>query len=65
MAIDPEVIPPSRDSGNHAVTYVPQWLVYTAIALGVLLTASILKMIFPLLLMGLVVGFIYKQASNI
>ena len=64
MAIDPEVIPSSSDSGNNAVTYVPQWLVYTAIAFGVLITASILKMIFPLLLMGLVVGFIYKQASK-
>ena len=61
MAIDPEVIPPASSAGNNAVNFVPKWAIYTAIGIGVLVVVGILKALLPLILMGLLLGFIWKQ----
>ena len=62
MAIDPEVIPPNSHAGNNAVRQFPKWLLYGGIMIGVLAVVGILKMLLPLILMGLVLGFIWKNA---
>ena len=64
MAIDPDVIPSSSSAGQNAVSFVPKWILFASIGLGVLVVVGILKIIFPLLLMGLVIGFIWKQSGN-
>ena len=64
MSIDPEVIPPSSTDGNTASSLMPKWLIYGAIGLGVLVVIGILKTFLPLILMGLVLSFIWKQANN-
>ncbi len=62
MTIDPEVIPSSSAAGNSAVRFIPKWVVYGIIGVGVLVFVGILKTFLPLILMGLVIGFIWKQA---
>ena len=64
MSIDPEVIPPSSNAGFNAVRSIPRWLVFGAIGFGVLITIGILKAIFPLIVMGLLLGFIWKQVKT-
>ena len=64
MAIDPEIIPSSSSEGNTAVSYIPKWSIYAAIGLLVLFLVGILKALLPLILMGLILGFIWKQAKN-
>ena len=64
MTIDPEIIPPTSSAGKNAVSFTPKWAVYGALLLGVLFFAMILKTILPLILMGLFIGFIWKQASS-
>tara|TARA_B100000029_G_scaffold486234_1_gene540382 strand:+ start:717 stop:911 length:195 start_codon:yes stop_codon:yes gene_type:complete len=64
MTIDPEVIPSSSSAGDHAIRLIPKWLVYGVIALGVLFLVSLLKMLLPIILMTLLLGFIWKQANN-
>ena len=62
MSIDPEVIPPSSSAGYNAARSVPRWAVYGAIGLGVLIVVGILKTFLPLIVMGLILGLIWKQA---
>ncbi len=62
MAIDPEVIPPTSQAGEKAIRQFPKWLVYGGLILGVLIFVGILKMLLPLILMGLILGFIWKSA---
>ena len=64
MAIDPEVIPPSSSSGLNSVRFIPKWAIYSLLGFGVLIVVGILKAILPLLLMSLLLGFIWKQATN-
>ncbi|AAQ00527.1 MULTISPECIES: hypothetical protein [Prochlorococcus] len=64
MAIDPEVIPSSSSAGFNAVRFIPKWAIYSLIGIGVLIVVGILKFIFPLILMSLLIGFIWKQANN-
>ena len=64
MSIDPEVIPPSSHAGFNAVRSIPRWLVYGAIGLGVLIAVGILKALFPLIVMGLLLGFIWQQVKT-
>ena len=64
MAIDPEVIPPSSSAGFHAVRLIPKWVVYSLLGVGVLIIVGILKTILPLILMSLLIGFIWKQATK-
>ena len=64
MSIDPEVIPPSSSAGKNAVSFVPKWAIYGAIGIGVLVVVGILKALLPLILMGLLIGFIWKQART-
>ena len=64
MSIDPEVIPPSSSAGFNSVRSIPRWTVYAASALAVLIVVGILKTLLPLIIMGLVLGFIWKQAKR-
>ena len=64
MSIDPEVIPPSSNAGFNAVRSIPRWLVYGAIGLGVLITVGILKVLFPLIVMGLLLSLIWQQVHT-
>ncbi len=64
MAIEPEVIPPTSSAGNTAVSLVPKWFFYGLVLLGVLIMVGILKTLLPLLVMGLVLGFIWRSANN-
>ena len=64
MAIDPEVIPPSSSAGSNAARSIPGWAVYGAIGVGVLIVVGILKTLLPLIVMGLILGLIWKQATT-
>jgi len=64
MSIDPEVIPPSSSAGYNASRSVPRWAVYGVIGLGVLIVVGILKTLLPLIVMGLILGLIWKQATT-
>jgi len=64
VSIDPEVIPPYSSAGNNALRFIPKWIIYGAIGLGVLVVIGILKTLLPLILMGLLIGFIWKQATQ-
>ncbi len=63
MSIEPEVIPSSSSAGLNAVQSIPRWIVYGAIGLAVLIVVGILKTLLPLIVMGLVLAFIWKQAK--
>ncbi len=64
MAIDPEVIPPSSSEGYDSVRFIPKWAYYCAISLGVFVLIGILKALLPLIVMSLLVGFIWRQATH-
>jgi len=64
MTIDPEVIPPSSSAGSNAVRSIPRFVVYGVIGLGVLIVVGILKTLLPLIIMGLILGLIWKQAKT-
>ncbi len=64
MAIDPEIIPSASPDGNNVVADTPRWAIYGAIGLGVLAFVSIVKVILPVILIGLVLGFIWNQAKD-
>ena len=64
MAIDPEVIPPSSSEGYGSVRFVPKWALYLAISLVVFVLIGILKAFLPLIVMSLLVGFIWRQATK-
>ncbi len=64
MAIGPEVIPPTSSAGNDAVRQFPKWFVYGGLILAVLAVVGILKMLLPLILMGLLLSFIWTKARN-
>ena len=64
MAINPEVIPSSSTAGFNAARLIPKWVVYSFLGVGVLIVVGILKAILPLVLMSLLLGFIWKQATR-
>ena len=64
MSIDPEVIPSPSSATFNAVRFIPRWAIYGAIGLAVLVVVGILKILLPLIVMGLVLGFIWKQAKT-
>ena len=64
MTIEPEVVPPSSSAGLKAVRFIPKWAIFSLLGVGVLIVVSLLKVILPLLLMSLLLGFIWKQASK-
>ena len=64
MAIDPEVVPSTSSAGEHALRHLPKSIVFGIVGIGVLIVVGILKMLLPLILMGLVIGFIWKTSSK-
>ncbi len=64
MAIDPEIIPPNSQAGNNAVRQIPKWIIYGGIMFMVLAVVGILKMLLPLILMGLVLALIWKNSAR-
>ena len=63
MAIDPEVVPPTSSAGFNSVRFIPKWVIYSLLGVGVLICVAILKAILPLILMTLLIGFIWRQAK--
>ena len=64
MGIDPEIVPPSSSEGFNAVRLIPKWIIYSLIAVGVLMIVGILKAMLPVILMSLLVMFIWKEATK-
>ena len=64
MSIDPEVIPTSSSAGNNAVGSFPKWAIYGSIALSIFILIGLIKALLPLILISMVLGFIWKQATN-
>ena len=64
MSIDPEVIPLSSSAGSHAVSSIPRSAIYETISIVMLLVVGIFKTLFPLIVMGLILGLIWNQAKS-
>ena len=64
MAIDPEVIPTSSSAGSNAIRQFPKRFIYAGITLIVLLIVGVMKMLLPLILMGLLLSLIWTQANK-
>ena len=64
MTIDPEVMPSSSSAGNKAIRHIPRLVIFSGIGLGVLIFVGVLKSLLPLILMGLILGFILNQAKS-
>ena len=64
MAIDPEVIPPHSSMGRKAVKPLARWLIFAGGGLGVLFLVHLLQNLLPLLAMGLLLAFIFRQAKK-
>ena len=64
MSIDPEVIHPLSPAGKNAVWIVPKWITYVAIGFGIILIIAILKTLLPIIIMGLLLGVIWRQART-
>ena len=64
MAIDPEVIPSSSSKGKNAVRSYPKWAIYGAGGIGILIMINLVKSLLPLLGMGLLLAFIWSQATK-
>ena len=62
MTIDPEGSPALSSAYNKAVRFLPKWTLYGGICLSVLVVVGILKTLFPLILMGLLLGLIWTQS---
>ena len=64
MAIEPEVITSSSYQGKKPVRNRPRWAMYGAGGIGVLLAISLIKSLLPLFGMGLLLAFIWSQATK-
>ena len=64
MAIDPEVLSPSRKNGNRSGRYIPKWAVYSAGGVGVILLVGLIKILLPLIGMAFLLAFIWSQSTT-
>ncbi len=64
MAIDPEVISPSSKKGSRSRRYLPQWVVYSAGGIGVLVLVGLIKALFPVIGMAFLLTFIWSQSTK-
>ena len=64
MAIDPELISPSREKGNRACKYLPKWAIYSATGFGVLCLVSLIKALLPVIGMAFLLAFIWSQSTT-
>ena len=64
MAVDPDLIPSHSSAKNNALSSLPKWGLFTVFGLGALTVVSFLKMLFPLILMGLALAFIWQRSRN-
>ncbi len=62
MATDHEAVPSLAPKGFNFFRRTPKQAIYLILAVGVLFFVGILKALFPLILMSLLLGFIWKQA---
>ena len=62
MSIDPEVIAPYGQPGLKTPGFAHKWLIYCSLGVGVLIVVGILSSLFPLIMMPLLLGSIWKQA---
>ena len=64
MAIDPEVISPSSETGSRSSKYFPKWMLYSAGGLGVLFLVGLLKALLPVIGMFFLLAFIWSQSTT-
>ena len=65
MSINLPVIPSSKAKKNKKLgSNIPKWTVFSLGMITVLVVVAILKTILPLLLFGLVLAFIWSQATK-
>tara|TARA_B100000902_G_C26799975_1_gene664009 strand:- start:71 stop:277 length:207 start_codon:yes stop_codon:yes gene_type:complete len=64
MAIDPEVILPSRSKGSRADRYLPKWAIYYSACVGILVLVGLFKTLFPLIGMAFLLAFIWTQSTT-
>ena len=64
MAIDPELISPSREKGSRTGRNLPKWAIYSAGGVGVLLLVGLIKALLPVIGMAFLLAFIWSQAKT-
>ena len=66
MAIDPEVISPSSETGSRSRSskYFPKWMLYSAGGLVVLFLVGLLKALLPVIGMFFLLAFIWSQSTT-
>ena len=64
MAIDPEVLSPSRHRGNRAGRYFPKWTIYSAGGVCVLILVGLIKALLPVIGMGFLLTFIWSESTR-
>ena len=64
MTIDLPVIPSSKSTKNKANSSIPRWTVFSLCLITVLVVVAIIKAILPLLFFGLIMAFIWSQATK-
>ncbi len=64
MTIDLPVIPSSKSTKNKVNSSIPRWTVFSLCLITVLVVVAIIKAILPLLFFGLIMAFIWSQATK-
>ena len=64
MAIEPEVIPPSRKKGVRASRNVPKWAIYSSAGIAVWVLVGLIKTLLPLIGMAFLLAFIWSRENN-
>ena len=64
MAIDPEVISPSREKGSRSARHFPKWAIYSAGGVGVLVLVGLIKALLPVIGMAFLLAFIWSQSKD-
>ena len=62
--IDPEVLPPARESEEKTVMYFPKWALYGGLGATALLAVSSVRTIFPILCLGFITGLALRKARK-
>lgn len=64
MAINPEAISSSRPTEKTSARDYTKWAIYSVSGIGVFVTINLIRSLLPLLGMGLLIAFIWSQATK-
>ena len=64
MTINLPVIPSSKSTKRKANSSTPRWTVFSLCLITILVVVAIIKAILPLLFFGLILAFIWSQATK-